>query len=442
MTTQSSTHARGRRWLAALAVGVVLAAGHPAVGQAVPPPPPNPSDEELKSSRWQARKRAGEVGELTNRLAWATARLNRLRDEVARKQELANKARVDAQRAKEKAAEAKREAKNARNASRAAARKLAMAEQAKDEFVAGSYRQGSTIGGLSAYLSSDNPGEVLARAQVLSAVSASQLDAIEKLKKARIAKANADAAARKALQVAEQRKAEAEEAERAAQAAFTEAVEARKSQYSRTAELQAEKQRVATLLWRAQQKVRGLENQRQRYEEWLAAKRREEQLKARQAALNAAGNGGGAVPSGSSKSSNALIEEVVARAMSQIGVPYAWGGGNANGPTYGIRDGGIADAYGDYKKIGFDCSGLMIYAFAKVKPLPHYSGYQYHAGRHVPLSQARRGDMLFWGRNGIHHVALYLGNGQMIEAPQSGMHVRVTSVRYDDILPYATRLIE
>src|SRR5690606_17798230 len=134
------------------------------------------------------------------------------------------------------------------------------------------------------------------------------------------------------LQVAEQRKAEAEEAERAAQAAFTEAVEARKSQYSRTAELQAEKQRVATLLWRAQQKVRGLENQRQRYEEWLAAKRREEQLKARQAALNAAGNGGGAAPSGSSKSSNALIEEVVARAMSQIGVPYAWGGGNANGP--------------------------------------------------------------------------------------------------------------
>ncbi|MGH3433521.1 MAG: NlpC/P60 family protein, partial [Thermocrispum sp.] len=49
--------------------------------------------------------------------------------------------------------------------------------------------------------------------------------------------------------------------------------------------------------------------------------------------------------------------------------------------------------------------------------------------------------MLFWGNGGIHHVALYLGNGQMIEAPQSGMHVRVTSVRYGDILPYATRLI-
>src|SRR5690606_10140620 len=144
VTTQSSTHARGRRWLAALAVGVVLAAGHPAVGQAVPPPPPNPSDEELKSSRWQARKRAGEVGELTNRLAWATARLNRLRDEVARKQELANKARVDAQTAKDKAKQAKLAAADARNASKLAGREVKRAEEAKDRFVAGSYRQGST----------------------------------------------------------------------------------------------------------------------------------------------------------------------------------------------------------------------------------------------------------------------------------------------------------
>lgn len=54
----------------------------------------------------------------------------------------------------------------------------------------------------------------------------------------------------------------------------------------------------------------------------------------------------------------------------------------------------------------------------------------------------RRGDMLFWGGSGgIHHVALYLGNGQMVEAPQSGSYVRVTSVRYGGIMPYATRLI-
>jgi cell wall-associated NlpC family hydrolase len=129
--------------------------------------------------------------------------------------------------------------------------------------------------------------------------------------------------------------------------------------------------------------------------------------------------------------------------MSQLGVPYAWGGGNAHGPTRGIRDGGVADAHGDYRKVGFDCSGLMIYAFAAAgKRLPHYSGYQASAGRRVPLSQKAPGDMLFWATRGhIHHVALYIGNNQMIEAPYSGSRVRIASVRYGGIVGYATRLL-
>ena len=57
----------------------------------------------------------------------------------------------------------------------------------------------------------------------------------------------------------------------------------------------------------------------------------------------------------------AQIEAVIARAESQIGVPYAWGGGDANGPTQGIRDGGVADSFGDYNKVGFDCSGPVSY---------------------------------------------------------------------------------
>ena len=134
---------------------------------------------------------------------------------------------------------------------------------------------------------------------------------------------------------------------------------------------------------------------------------------------------------------------MINRALSQLGMPYAWGGGNAYGPTRGIRDGGIADLYGDYNKIGFDCSGLMIYAFAAAGyRLPHYSGYQAYAGRQVPLSQKAPGDMLFWATGGrIHHVALYIGNEQMVEAPYSGSHVRIASVRYGGIVPYATRLL-
>ncbi|GAA3131429.1 hypothetical protein GCM10020255_005270 [Rhodococcus baikonurensis] len=86
------------------------------------------------------------------------------------------------------------------------------------------------------------------------------------------------------------------------------------------------------------------------------------------------------------------IETVIDRAMSQLGVRYSWGGGDANGPTVGIRDGGVADTFGDFENAGFDCSGIMIYAFAGVGiSLPHYSGYQYTAGRQVPASQMKRG---------------------------------------------------
>ncbi|GAB3884174.1 hypothetical protein GCM10029964_044780 [Kibdelosporangium lantanae] len=134
---------------------------------------------------------------------------------------------------------------------------------------------------------------------------------------------------------------------------------------------------------------------------------------------------------------------MIARALAQLGMPYAWGGGNASGPTRGIRDGGIADMFGDFNKIGFDCSGLMIYAFAGAGvSLPHYSGYQATSGDRVPLSQMAPGDMLFWATGGrIHHVALYIGNGQMIEAPYSGSRVRIAPVRYGGIVPYATRVL-
>ena len=136
----------------------------------------------------------------------------------------------------------------------------------------------------------------------------------------------------------------------------------------------------------------------------------------------------------------AAIEIVVNRGLSQLGVQYAWGGGDEDGPTRGINDGGVGDAHGDYKKVGFDCSGLMIYAFAGVGiSLPHYSGYQYTSGKQVPVSQRKRGDMLFWGPSGSQHVALYLGNGQMLEAPQSGDVVKISPVREGGIMPYAVR---
>lgn len=439
---------RGKQWLIASSAGLAFLMTATGTAVAVPPPPPNPSDSEISESREEARERAGQVGQLTNRLAKAEGRLSSLRDEVARKLELANKARVDAEAADAVAKQAKRDAETAHRESGAASDAITAAQDEMDKFVAGSFQQGSQMGSVSAYVTSDNPKDVMLRAQMLDAVSNGHLNAMEALRQARVEKSNADAAARKALTVAEEKKREAEEAKRSAASAHVTAIAAQRSEAKQAKVLEADRDSVQRELYASQKKVKGLEGQRDRYQDWLAAKRREEALKAKKAAMaaaaaanntsNSSNSGGGnsaPAPSGSS------VETVVARAMSQIGVQYAWGGGNTQGPTYGIRDGGVADSYGDYNKIGFDCSGLMIYAFAGVKTLPHYSGYQYNSGRKVPLSQMRRGDMLFWGTSGIHHVAMYLGNGQMIEAPQSGLRVRVVPVRYGDILPYATRLI-
>ncbi|MFZ2512609.1 MAG: NlpC/P60 family protein [Gordonia sp. (in: high G+C Gram-positive bacteria)] len=151
------------------------------------------------------------------------------------------------------------------------------------------------------------------------------------------------------------------------------------------------------------------------------------------------GGGGGAMRPG--LRGPQAVELVVNRAKSQVGLPYAWGGGDANGPTLGIRDGGVADAHGDYAKVGFDCSGLMIYAFAGIGiDLPHYTGYQYTSGLQVPLAEMQRGDMIFYGPNASTHVAMYLGDGTMIEAPQSGDVVKISPVRTDGAMPNVVRL--
>lgn len=128
-------------------------------------------------------------------------------------------------------------------------------------------------------------------------------------------------------------------------------------------------------------------------------------------------------------------EYVIRRAMSQLGVPYSWGGGTAAGPSRGIDQGAGT--------VGFDCSGLYLYAFAGVGiKLPHYSGNQYEAGRKIPSSQMRRGDLIFYGPGASQHEAMYLGDGQMLEAPNTGSFVKVSPVRTSGMTPYVTRLIE
>lgn len=149
-----------------------------------------------------------------------------------------------------------------------------------------------------------------------------------------------------------------------------------------------------------------------------------------------------AIASAANMTGAQAIDAVIARGMSVIGVQYAWGGGNAWGATRGVRDGGVADSFGDYNRIGFDCSGFTAYAFAAVGiALPKYSGYQYTTGKQYPISQIKRGDMVFRGPGGTQHVAIYLGNNQILESPQSGGAVRVAPFDASTFLSTVVRVI-
>lgn len=135
----------------------------------------------------------------------------------------------------------------------------------------------------------------------------------------------------------------------------------------------------------------------------------------------------------SSVAATGTAKTVIDAALAQQGKPYAWGGGTAAGPSRGIRDGGVADAHGDFNKIGFDCSGLTLYAYAQAGvALPHSSRSQFNMGTRVPrdagLAALRPGDLVFYSPSGIHHVGIYLGEGRMVNAPFSGATVRVDVV--------------
>jgi cell wall-associated NlpC family hydrolase len=111
-------------------------------------------------------------------------------------------------------------------------------------------------------------------------------------------------------------------------------------------------------------------------------------------------------------------------ALTQLGKPYQWGGA---GP----------DTY--------DCSGLTMDAWAHAGvTLLHWTGYQWPSGPHIPIDQLRRGDLLFFATNTsdpatIHHVGIYIGNGLMVDAPYTGVDVRIDSIYQPGGLIGATR---
>ena len=109
-------------------------------------------------------------------------------------------------------------------------------------------------------------------------------------------------------------------------------------------------------------------------------------------------------------------QKIVSAALSRVGLPYVWG---AIGPN------------------SFDCSGLVQWAYRQAGILmPRVAAEQFLTGDHIPLADAQPGDLLFWTYDPtdpgyVDHTAIYLGNGQMVVAPHTGLDVQVTSVPTD-----------
>jgi cell wall-associated NlpC family hydrolase len=427
---------------AAVALGGVLTLAITGTSAAVPPPPPNPSNSQITAAQAQANAKAGAVGALTNQLAAAQGKLQDLQDQVELKAENADKAMVDLQNAQDAASAAQTEAASAQIAAKAASNAIDSAQQQADAFVLGSWEQGGQLGSAANYFNATSPADMLQRQRLLDAMSGSEGEVLDQLQRARAQQANADSAARAALAVAQQKQAAATKAKGTADAAVKAAETAQASEQAQTTQLQTQQTSLQQQLAAAQSQVGDLKAEQATYQTWLAAKQAEDARNAAAASHSSGGGGGGSGGGrvGSLPAGAAGI--VIRRAMSELGLPYVWGGGNASGPTHGVAGDPFDPGYAH--ETGFDCSGLMVYAFAGVGiSLPHFSGYQYTAGQHVPLSAMRAGDMIFYGGGGgIHHVTLYLGNGMMIEAPESGQVVHVTPVRtYGGIMPYAVRLL-
>jgi cell wall-associated NlpC family hydrolase len=411
-----------------LSLLALIAALVPASAFAQPAPPPNPSDDDLQRSRDAVTQRAGEVGRLTTQLADLDSRTDDLMAAVAVQRENAEAALLDLQSAQQAAAEATTRAVNARIETEAASTAIEQARLRLDEFVAATYQQQLDTGPLALLTEATSPDDLVARAEFDDAIARTQLAARDGLERARVDKANADSAARAALDEAQQREAAAAAAKLTADQAVAAADAAAQASAAQLAAVDAQRAQVQRQLDAATAADAGLRAQRARFDDWQRQLASESDAARRGALARGGANARGG------------IQAVIDRALSQVGVQYVWGGGNGRGPSTGIPD-----RFGSpLNRIGFDCSGLMLYAFSGAGiSLPRVSRNQFNAGRKVPIADLRAGDMVFFQNGGapIHHVAMYIGDGKMVEAPYTGADVRVVPLRTRGLLPTATRVL-
>jgi peptidoglycan DL-endopeptidase RipA len=430
----------------------------------------------------------GGIAGLVAAVANANQKLQDLGAAIQAQQESVNKAIVDVQAARDNAAAAQQEVDASARRVTEANTAIAAAQQRFDTFAAATYVNGPS----DSYLTASDPADIVSTAAAGQTLSVSSQQVVTNLQRAHTEQVNKESAARLAKQTADKAVADAEASQQTAVSALRQAQQTFRSQQSELERLTSERAAAQAKLdeartWSApaagqpaaQPAAAPVGDASGNWDRAAGARNGssgnwdtawDPTLPAIPSAfvsgdpiaiintiLGYASTSAqvtqdmgrkflqklGLIPTPTGYTNGAIprvhgsqaTEYVIRRGMSQLGVPYSWGGGNAAGPARGIDSGAGT--------VGFDCSGLMLYMFAGVGiKLDHYSGSQYNAGRKVPSSQMRRGDMIFYGPNASQHVAMYLGDGQMLEAPYTGSVVKVSPVRTSGMTPYATRLIE
>lgn len=416
-------------------------------------------------------------------VAEANQQLQDLGAQIQQQKESVNKALVDLQSARDAAAAAQHDVETGRQAIADADAAIVAAQKRYNTFAVSTYVNGPS----ESYLTATDPSEMIATAAAGQTLALSSQQAIDTLKRARTEQLNKESAARLARQKADQAVADAQSSQDAAVNALTDT-------HRKFGEQQTEINRLAAQREQAQAKLAAARPQQPaatapaEADRWgnptdpaagpapagqaarwdgpwdptlpmvpsanipgdpvavinqvLGISQTSAQVTANLgqkflesiglARPESTGINNGQIPRVYGRQAS---EYVIRRALSQRGVPYSWGGGTAAGPGRGIGSGSGT--------VGFDCSGLILYAFAGVGiKLPHYSGSQYKMGRQIPTALARRGDVIFYGPGGSQHVALYLGNGAMLEAPDVGQTVKVSAVRKSGMTPFVVRYIE
>lgn len=471
--------ARIVRPMGPMALSVAMTLTVPGVANADPEPAPN-SLAALIADVAQANQRLQDVGA-----------------KIQAEQESVNKAILDVETAREAATTAQQQVDASASAVKAASTAISDAQRRFDTFAVATYVNGPA----SSLILAGNPDEIISGAAAGQAMALSSHQVLDNLQRARTEQVNRESAARLAKEKADQAVGAAEASKDAAVSALTDAQQTFRTQQTEIDRLAAERKTAQEKLDAARpQSAPAVAPAAAPQAAGPAAAGSGDRWDPSAPGTSAAPSDGKAVPYGKSTewdltlpavpsafvsgdpiqiinailqiSANSLqvtqqlgksflqkmgilkptdtgitngaipyangyqaSEYVIRRAMSQIGVPYSWGGGTAAGPGRGIDEGAGT--------VGFDCSGLILYAFAGVGiKLPHYSGSQYNMGRKIPTAQMRRGDVIFYGPGGSQHVTLYLGQGQMLEAPYTGSNVKISPVRTSGMTPYVIRYIE